>query len=181
MEKLIDIKTERQYPLNIQKGYTLIGRHPANDVKIYDDLISRFHATIFLDDSSYYLLDHSLNGTFYPVGRAGPVDFERRVDTALGTAIFLEFKTDYPVSITSEHGSHKEARREQSNPQVPRIIGYVPHGFEEMDDIEYLLHMIEDSGSRNLLVPIARRMEHETILSIGVSHRFLFVDDANRG
>ena len=49
----------------VDKDYFLIGRRDENDLIVLDELVSRFHATIFCYNNGLYILDHSRNGTFY--------------------------------------------------------------------------------------------------------------------
>ena len=52
----------------VDKDYFLIGRARETDLTVIDEMVSRFHATIFCHANKYYIMDHSRNGTFYSGG-----------------------------------------------------------------------------------------------------------------
>ncbi len=176
MAKIIDIARKLTYPLREHSHYTTIGRHPKADIvlppEFYSPHISRFHATVITHLGERYLLDHSFNGTYYPVERAGTIDPSTRVATAFSTKEFANYKGKMHEKWFL---SQRLADTEQAGEQVPRMPGYVEHGFADIDDVEYLLRMIEDPDQRELLLPAARKMATETILAITPDHRFLFL------
>ena len=69
-----------------------IGRHPSNDIQIFNQnlsrrealLVSRFHATIFKEGNHYHLIDHSLNQTIYNPERG---DFKGNKSTTYSSVI----------------------------------------------------------------------------------------------
>ncbi len=175
MARLVDTIRKFAYPLREDRCYTTIGRHPEADIFLppekYSALVSRFHATIIASMGELYLIDHSFNGTFYPVDRAGPIEHTTRVMSAYSTHVFAEQKKEMKQRWTS----HLLADVEQYGEAVPRMPGYVEHGFKDIDNIEYLLRMIENTEQRELLLPAGRKMSPETILAITPAHRFLFL------
>ncbi|MBI4140729.1 FHA domain-containing protein [Candidatus Woesearchaeota archaeon] len=52
----------------VDKDYFLIGRAQETDLTVIDEMVSRFHATIFCHENKYYIINHSRNGTFYSGG-----------------------------------------------------------------------------------------------------------------
>jgi len=175
MAKLIDTVRKLAYPLREDRCYTTIGRHPETDVFLppekYSAAVSRFHATIVASKGGLYLIDHSFNGTFYPVDRAGPIEPTARVVNAYSTNTFTHQKK----KMVHGWASHLLADAEQYGEAVPRMPGYVEHGFADVDDIEYLLRMLGNDEQKELLLPVAREMTTETILAVTPAHRFLFL------
>ena len=55
-----------------------IGREAGCDLKIADKLISRRHATIRVERTQFYLVDHSINGTFVTRENGGEIHVVRR-------------------------------------------------------------------------------------------------------
>jgi hypothetical protein len=175
MAKLIDLETRKHYALRNDRNYTLIGRHPEADIIIPEDIVSRFHATIIDHEVQKYLLDHSFNGTYYPVDEAGKINADRKLDNVGGSQVFMDYKTRQILPSNLVEDSHVEAFLEGNGSKVPRLVGYADHQFEQEEDIEYLLNMIKNPEERVLLLPMARRMDHETILAVTNLHRFLFL------
>jgi len=173
MAKILDLRTRQVFNLDFKKGYELIGRQNECRVKPFSDYVSRYHATLFKSNGDVYLLNHSINGTFYPIDEAGIIEERTRLENSSESQVVAEYKER---SMKTQHGcdSHLEAAREQFGESVPRIIDFEPHKFKEFDDIAYLMNMIQDPEQRELLVPIAKVMKPETYLGITRGHRYLY-------
>lgn len=52
----------------VDKDYFLVGRRDENDLTVLDEMVSRFHATLFSYQNSLYIIDHSTNGTYVSAG-----------------------------------------------------------------------------------------------------------------
>lgn len=160
MAELINTEIGKAYLIGPEKRFYQIGRHPSNDLKIYnDDAVSRFHATIFKLNDDYYLLDHSLNGTHY---NAEEPCFDKgtRLESVLETSKFQE----------SVAGLKKQIKEKK----VPKIPGFKPHAFENDRDIAYLLIMIHVPEEAALLASCGVQLADNSFIKINGNYTYQF-------
>jgi len=168
MAKLVNVKTGAEHELRTDRRFTLVGRSDETDICIDTDLyVSRFHSTIFKHEdernplnSGYFLIDHSLNRTYYPVFKAGPVSEDSLLQTA------------FRSSTASNGGVTQYGYKDL----VTVMRGYVPHEFETVSDMNGLIEMIKNDLERPKLIKeqdggvkgrgVARRLTHGNILAI---------------
>ena len=183
MPKIVNIKTGKEYPIRIDSRFTLIGRSAEADVNVpdFNIYISRFHATIFRHGNDFYLLDHSYNGTYYPVyDRAKPLS-----DKSL-------MKSEILSDSKARNGNRTKAGYRDL---VTTISGYVPHGFRNREDLMPLLDALENSEIREKMIkqqgktaetiilkgirikPVARKLEHGAMLAITKDNLFTYLEE----
>ncbi len=164
-------------PAQWQTGNTfLIGRHHANPMRIVDPIVSRFHVTIFHHGGDFFLLDHSLNGTWMNRVRPDGTVHTERLDTVMMSEAFRDFCAahtdgdeaagdDDKLSDTFDNieNAMDESRREslfaQTRDTLPKIVGYRPHIFATERDMEALLTMASTEENAAILAAQGRRLE----------------------
>lgn len=165
-------------PICEDKKYFQIGRHLENDLYFEDERVSRFHSTIFEDQGNYYLLDHSLNGTFY---NPDSITFgkESRVIEITGTVLFKDIRDTMHESDKLEdiadskvNKSHRLFKQEQESRRVSPLIDYQPNDFAKPGDVKYLLDMINDPEDVKLLISQAKYLQHEGNIGIATTYGF---------
>lgn len=152
-----------------KRKYFLIGRVPINDLFIDDMCVSRFHATIFRYNNDFLLIDHSANGTYYNPKRE-EFGSETLVGSVMGSVAFQSFKSQVDSEANSMNESVRELKRSEEEGDVPKIPDFVPHKFKKLEDIEYIIKMIEDEEQIGMLRSCARRLEGEGYIGIPISN-----------
>lgn len=151
-QKSIDVCTD--------KAYFLIGRHLEADLCILDQLVSRFHATIFREGEDFVLVDHSLNGTFYNL-EANKFNGGSRVVSVANSEVFTSNK------------SRLEVLAQERKLELPKIPGYQPSKLAKREDVEYLLAMINDPEQAKLLASCGRRLVSGAYIGIKTLGRIM--------
>ncbi|MBF0152636.1 MAG: FHA domain-containing protein [Magnetococcales bacterium] len=60
---------EQRFGVGVRRPRITVGRQKGNDLLIQDAMVSKRHATVFLEHGHFFLEDHSRNGTFLLTGR----------------------------------------------------------------------------------------------------------------
>ncbi|MBW2995167.1 FHA domain-containing protein, partial [Candidatus Woesearchaeota archaeon] len=127
-------------PVCANKNYFTIGRGLDNDLTLMGRGVSRYHAMIFRYDDDLYLIDYSLNGTYYNSETAsfGPMS---RLENTIDSKAFANYLTFSRVELEAEKKQRK----------LSKMPGYVEHKFKQKTDIEYLIEMVSDPEQAQLL------------------------------
>jgi len=161
----------------IDKNPFLIGRQGDNNLLLSDVQVSRYHTMIFRYENGLYIIDHSVNGTYFSPkdkSRSGP----ERLSSSLDSKAFIEFKSQQSIRA----GAQAESSEKESLPKIP---GFKQHKFQIKEDIQYLIEMVAvPEQARELLTGGGRRLVHEDVFYIPCKEQtdpsktieFLFID-----
>lgn len=166
------------------RGHWLLGRALECDIRLPDTGISRFHATVFRHEHRFLVLDHSLNGTHLcreteapsaatrlpTVSQMSPQESTPEMisglsasqpplsrDTAEIDLDDLQAQYTRAPSVPPDvNKSHLAFRRQEKSSRLPRVAGYVPHGYHAPEDMRPLLEMIYSADGVETLASMAR-------------------------
>ncbi len=196
---VVEVSGERLDLSTHERLHWSVGRGPECDWQIVDPGISRYHATIFRAAESFYVLDHSLNGTHltenvdvlsdatkvpsFPSLASG-ANCESRVpaskmqDTRELEAVGELAAEGRAESLPELHKSHAEFRAQELSSRLPRMAGYEAHALCSGGDLRPLLEMIYSAQQVETLVSMSRRLHPELrIVLVGCGlHALVFKD-----
>ena len=152
-----------EYEITENKKFLQIGRQLSNDIRYKDKKVSRFHATIFEFEGDYYLIDHSVNYTFY--NPEGP-EFD-----SLDTQVSSVLDTD------EINASIREFKKEEKRKEMPKIPGFEIHAYRNDKDIASLLMMIYVPEEARLLASCGRKLTDGGYIRINDKYILQFKDD----
>ncbi len=158
-----------------RRQHWLIGRGVDCDLRLPDEGISRFHATLFHNEGRFYLVDHSLNGTWVRLAEGGHSDSAEvsRVEGEVcgageadaGTETVRIHADPPPVHLEPGeqaprrlHGSHAELRKQELSSRLPRIVGFRSHALSSAEDLRELLEMIYSAEGAKTLASMGRAL-----------------------
>jgi hypothetical protein len=158
-----------------RRQHWLVGRAAACDLHLPDEGVSRYHATLFHCEGRFYLVDHSLNGTWLRLAEQPPPDLadvprlEGRLaqdeGAATGTETVRIHAEPPPVHLEPGeqrperlHGSHAELRKQELSSRLPRLVGFRSHALRTPEDLRELLEMIYSAEGAKTLASMGRAL-----------------------
>lgn len=149
--------------------YVLLGRHDANEIQILDPKVSRFHAMIFKKNRrEFYMLNYGLRDIICRDMHGKEVT----ADSLLIKGDFQKSKvfSDISCVFENESGSYLQ---DKEVIEVPKIPGFVEHGFKEIRHLQPIIDAVNDSDGVEFLCSCGVRLENHFSISI-LYHEFFF-------
>ncbi len=119
---LVQLQSGEQRLITSRKPLITIGRLPQNEIHLHDPLVSRRHAEIYRDKTSYWLRDlGSRNGTFLNgESISGPVQLKPGDKVNAGNCLIV-FQPPTPSLLTEKQESVPSSTMSLAKPKLPKL------------------------------------------------------------